>query len=184
MIPVTTFPRRAEIVIQRLLERFSSRPWFPQVIGLMALGATLSMTVPVTWILLPAVIARPHQWRRIWLWSCLGSALGGSLLVLAFHHLAWAQIYAAYPKFETSASWMRVTGWVLEYGLMALAWTAALPLPQTPALILCGVTRLPVEGVFAAMLAGKLVKYGIVTAAVFHFPQRFARFRRSMGKKE
>ncbi len=174
---------RTLILIQRVLDRFSASRSYPFVIGLMALGATLSMAIPVTSILLFAVLAKPQQWRRIWLWSCLGSALGGSLLVLVFHHLAWGQIYTAFPKFETSVSWLRVTRWVLDYGLIALTWITALPLPQTPALIMCGVTRLPVEGVFTAVLIGKLVKYGVVTWVVYHFPERFLQFRNGIAKK-
>jgi membrane protein YqaA with SNARE-associated domain len=150
----------------------------------MALGATLSMTVPVTFVLLFAVLAKPQQWLRIWLWSCFGSAIGASFLVLVFQHLVWGQIYTAFPKFETSELWLHVTNWILDYGLIALTWATALPLPQTPALILCGVTHLSVEGVFTAVLIGKLVKYGVVTRVVYHFPERFARFSNSRNVEE
>lgn len=171
-----TIPHRIESFIRPLLERFSGSPYYALVTGLLALLATLSMTVPATFVLVPAVLASPARWRSLWLWACLGSATGGVLLVLFFHHLAWGQVYALFPKFETSKSWIRVEGWVEDYGLYALAWVAALPLPQTPALLLCGIGRVPAEGVFAAMLAGKLAKYGVVAWMVSRFPERFARF--------
>ncbi len=168
---------RVEPVIRRWLARFSGSPNYALFTGLLALSSTLSMSVPGTFVLVLAVLAKPARWRSLWLWACVGSAAGGVMLVLFFHHLAWGQVYALFPKFETSRSWMRVEDWVEDYGLYALAWVAALPLPQTPALVLCGIGRLPVWGVFAAMLAGKLAKYGVVAWMASRFPERFARLR-------
>ncbi len=173
----TTLPDRVEFVIRRWLARFSGSPNYALFTGLLALLSTLSMSVPGTFALVLAVLAKPARWRSLWLWACVGSAVGGVVLVLFFHHLAWAQVYALFPKFETSRSWLRVEDWVEDYGLYALAWVAALPLPQTPALVLCGIGRVPVWGVFAAMLIGKLAKYGVVAWTVSRFPERFARFR-------
>jgi membrane protein YqaA with SNARE-associated domain len=95
---------------------------------------------------------------------------------MGFYHLGWAQVYALFPDFATSPTWQRVTQWVSDYGVVALAWIAALPLPQTPALLLCGISKLSLTGVFFAMLIGKLAKYGVVAWLAAYFPKRFAEF--------
>jgi membrane protein YqaA with SNARE-associated domain len=137
------------------------------------------MSIPVTTLLIIAVLVDTRRWLWSWLAASLGSAIGGVFLVIGFYHLGWAQIYALFPDFAASTTWQRVAQWVLDYGVVALAWIAALPLPQTPALVLCGVAKLPLSGVFFAMLLGKLAKYGVVAWLAAHFPRKFAEFRKT-----
>jgi membrane protein YqaA with SNARE-associated domain len=171
--------KRLEELARRWLAALRASPWYVPAVGLMACAATTSMSVPVTTILIIAVLVDARRWR----WSCLsaslGSAVGAAFLVVGFYQLGWSQIYALFPDFAASESWQRVTRWVQEYGVVALAWIAALPLPQTPALVLCGVSKLPITGVFVAVLLGKLVKYAVVAWLAAHFPKKFAAFRDS-----
>ena len=69
-----------------------------------------------------------------------------------------------------------MVGWVGRYGLFALAAVCALPLPQTPALIVCAVSELPQPGIFLAVAAGKCLKYGVLAWMVATFPERFIRY--------
>ena len=39
------------------------------------------------------------------MWASLGAALGAALLYLAFHHLGWARLFAAYPDVVRSSAW-------------------------------------------------------------------------------
>jgi membrane protein YqaA with SNARE-associated domain len=151
------------------------------VAGLLALGLTLSMTVPVTSALVPAVLLGPRRWRGIVILSSAGSAIGATVLVIAFHHLGWQQIYAAFPEFAHSARWQHVAHWTAAYGVFALFAVAALPLPQTPALILCAISRLPEVEVMLAILAGKLIKYGVVGGFAVVFPERFQAIRGTLS---
>jgi membrane protein YqaA with SNARE-associated domain len=171
--------KRLEELAGRRLARLRASLWYAPAVGLMAFAATASMSVPVTTILIIAVLLDARRWRWSWLAASLGSAVGAAFLVVGFYQLGWAQIYTLFPDFAAAESWQRITRWVQDYGVVALAWIAALPLPQTPALVLCGVSKLPISGVFLAVLLGKLVKYAVVAWLAAHFPKKFAAFRNS-----
>jgi membrane protein YqaA with SNARE-associated domain len=116
---------------------------------------------------------RPDRWRSIASVSAFGSALAATALVILFHYLGWSYVFARFPQAMTSPSWIRVIAWVSVYGVIALFVIAVSPLPQTPALIFFGTVRHDYLAVFAAMFAGKLIKYGIFTWATSRFPERF-----------
>lgn len=63
--------------------------------------------------------------------------------------------------------------WAAQYGVLALFVVAISPLPQTPILIFFGVAHHDYVSIFAAMLAGKLVKYGLLAWVASRFPERF-----------
>jgi membrane protein YqaA with SNARE-associated domain len=175
-------------MIHHFIEEFSSKllqavrnsRWFLPVLFLLAVASTLSMLVPFTSILVIAVLAQPSRWRSAFCWGSAGSALGGSIITLAFHQLGWNQIYERFPEFASSQAWQDILLWTATYGLRALAAIAALPLPQTPALIFCSISQQPLWGVFVALFVGKFVKYGVVAATVSVFPERFMSFIRIM----
>ncbi|WP_018988285.1 hypothetical protein [Aromatoleum toluclasticum] len=140
-------------------------------IGLSFLG-TLTAAWPVTAVVVPATLMAAGRWRAIAGVSALGSAIGATVLMLVFHHLGWTQLYERFPELATNSSWAQVVDWGRRYGTAALFLIAASPLPQTPALIFFGAVRPDYVGVFVAMLAGKLMKYGTFAWASSHFPER------------
>ena len=148
-----------ETGLMRTLTRRADQPAFPLIVALIAVAATLSMSVPFASLLVGAVLMAPRRWKPIAVWSSLGAALGGGLLYLAFHHLGWARLYDAYPDVVRSKAWSDATRWLTTYGVATLLLIAALPLPLTPALMFAAVSRLPVAEVLLALWLGKLVKY-------------------------
>ena len=72
-----------------------------------------------------------------------------------------------------SIAWQRVIAWTVEYGVIALFAIAALPLPQTPALIFFAITEPPVAQIFLAVLLGKMIKYFLLAMLAALFPARF-----------
>ncbi len=161
--------------IQRVLRKATRSRWYALVAGILAFASAVSMLVPFTLILLPAVLLKPRAWKHLWLSCSIGSACGATLLVLLFHHLGWAQLYAHYPQLHDSASWQQIMQWMKIYGVLALALVAALPVAQTPALIFCSITAQPITAVLLALFAGKAVKYGVVAFCTVRFPQYFRR---------
>jgi len=105
------------------------------MVGVVALILTVSMTVPFASILIGAILLRRDYWREIVLLSSLGSATGGVVLYLIFHHWGWTQLADGYPELVQSKAWSDATTWVSVYGTWALLAIAATPLPQTPALV-------------------------------------------------
>lgn len=164
--------------IQRLLAQTAHSPLYLPLVAVLAAAATLSMSVPTTALLAPAVLLRPRRWITICIAAVAGAACAATLLTWSFHNEGWERLVSAYPDMEQAESWRMVTSWITRYGLPALALICALPLPQTPALIMCGVTDLPPGGVFLAVAAGKLAKYGVVSWAVASFPERFIHYLR------
>jgi membrane protein YqaA with SNARE-associated domain len=69
-----------------------------------------------------------------------------------------------------------VIAWTVEYGVIALFAIAALPLPQTPALIFFAITEPPVAQIFLAVLLGKMIKYFLLAMLAALFPARFRAF--------
>lgn len=106
--------------------------------------------------------------------SALGSAVGATVLVMAFHQLGWTQLYERFPELATHDNWRRIIEWVASFGALALFLIAASPLPQTPALIFFGIARQDYQSVFLAMLAGKILKYGLFAWLAARFPERFS----------
>lgn len=162
--------------IHLALQRATNHRWFVPLVSTMAVGSSLSMAVPFTSILVPAVLLQPARWRWLWWWGSVGSALGSSLLVIVFHHLGWAQLYQRFPDFAASQSWQEVLHWMKLYGLPALTAVAALPLPQTPALLFCSISNQPLPLIFLAVLIGKLCKYGVIAACAALFPAQLGKW--------
>jgi membrane protein YqaA with SNARE-associated domain len=133
---------------------------YPLLVGGIALLLTVSMSIPFASLLIAAVLLRRERWKEITVFASVGSAAGGLLLYLIFHHLGWSYLIEAYPDLVQSKAWVDATHWVTSYGTWALLAVAASPLPQTPALIFTAVSSLPPLEVFLALFIGKLVKYG------------------------
>jgi membrane protein YqaA with SNARE-associated domain len=131
------------------------------MVGIIAFFITVSMTIPFALILIGAVLLRHARWKEIVLISSLGSATGGLILYSIFYYLGWSQITAAFPDLMRSKAWSDATQWVSAYGTWALFGIAAMPLPQTPALIFTALLPLPASEVFFALFLGKLLKYGV-----------------------
>jgi membrane protein YqaA with SNARE-associated domain len=92
-----------------------------------------------------------------------------------FHYLGWNQIAEIYPDLADSKAWADVTRWISDYGTWTLLGIAALPIPQTPALIFIAMSQLPVSEVFLALFFGKLLKYGLYGWLAAECPSRMQR---------
>lgn len=161
--------------LQTLLQRSAHGPGFLIVITLLSLLGTATAAYPVTVVVIPAALLVPQRWVQVSIASALGSAAGATLLVLVFHHLGWELLYGQFPDLMQHQRWSDFTGWINDYGAAALFIIAATPLPQTPALIILSTGQHPYLLVFVAMLAGKLIKYGVCARLAALFPERFRR---------
>lgn len=155
----------------RTLLRRADSPAFPAVVGAVALGAALSMSVSFATLLVAAVLMARRRWSAI----AVGASLGAAVLYLVFHHLGWARLFAAYPDVVRSSAWSDATHWLSAYGVVALLVIAATPLPLTPALMFAGISRLPIVEVVLALWIGKLAKYLVYAWLASRFPERALR---------
>lgn len=144
---------------------FADRWWFPPIAALLSAGATLSLTVPVGPVLIALVALNPRRWRALVLWAMLGSAVAGALFTHLLGHFGMTWIDRQLPQLAASKHWHLLVEWTANYGFLTLAAIAATPFAQTPALILGALLGMRWPSVFAALLIGKGLKYGVIGAA-------------------
>src|SRR5581483_7712786 len=93
-----------------------------------------------------------------------GSASGGALFTHLLGHFGAAFLQTRMPQVVASSHWQHTIEWVARYGMVTLAAIAALPLAQSPALVLAAILQMPWYHVFGALLIGKAVRYGLMAA--------------------
>jgi membrane protein YqaA with SNARE-associated domain len=164
--------------LQLLLQRHAYGKYYPAFTGLVACGCAVS-AIPFVPVLMAAVLISPRQWVSIALFTSMGSALGGVFLLLIFHHLGWIYIMQNHPQWFNTQLWQLMLQWLSAWGVWALALIAATPLPQSPALFFLAMTDQSWWGMWAALVTGKLIKYGSVAYLTRYFPERLSRFRKN-----
>lgn len=161
----------------RTCERWGQTWGFPLWVAGAALLATVSMSAPVTAILVMATMMAPRRWRSVAIAGALGSAIGSTGLLLVFHHVGWTQVLAWFPGIGDTPYWRQLADWIGHYGLWALFVVAALPMPQTPAIVFLAMHRPEILPTLLAILAGKLLRYAVVCGATAIVPRALGGLR-------
>jgi membrane protein YqaA with SNARE-associated domain len=169
--------------LQSLLQRHAVTTYYPAFTGLVACGCAVS-AIPFVPVLMAAVLISPAQWRSISLFTSMGSALGGVLVLIIFHHLGWVQVMESHPEWFASDMWQMMLHWLTDWGVWALAVIAATPLPQSPALFFLAMTDQSWWAMWGALAGGKLIKYGSVAYLTARFPEKLAQFRENRFNKK
>ena len=141
MIGHATTHKLVEIVLGQ-----AERSSFPPLVGATAFLSTLTMSVPVEWLVVVASLACRRRWTMTALMAAVGSATASLGLYLTFHHFGWSILLARYPELADSQAWSQATDWLSKYGLLAIFALMALPLPvpKVPMLAVAGIYRLPI----------------------------------------
>lgn len=155
------------------LAPLAHKAWFPAIAAVVAFVATLSMTIPTAPLLTALVMLEPRRWLRIALWAVLGTSIAAALLVHVLGHFGGQFIAIKLPELAASAHWQHLLDWVSSHGWWSLAVAAALPIADTPVLILAAILGMPGLTVFLSMAAGKGLKYGLVSALTAKAVQNF-----------
>jgi glucan phosphoethanolaminetransferase (alkaline phosphatase superfamily) len=182
---------RTQIItaVDRLLRHAAASPharYVPALSAALTFTFTFTMLAPATFVIMSAVLLAPGRWKAIVLQSSLTSAIAATILFGMFEQLGWDQLQALFPEMQTSAAWMRIVDWVQEWGILALFVVAAMPVPQSPALVFISVGGHGGSEVMLAIFAGKLIKYGVVAWATATFPAKVRAWiaaRRSPGHR-
>ena len=166
-------PIGLEGTLHRLIRISAEGRAFLWVCLSLALAGTVAAIYPITFVVITAALVAPERWRRITVFTSLGSALGATVLVGVFHYFGWSYLYEQFPELVSHPAWNRVMIWAQDYDAIALFLISVAPLPQTPALIIFSVTQHNYLIVFFSILVGKSLKYGVVAWLVSRFPERF-----------
>jgi membrane protein YqaA with SNARE-associated domain len=154
--------------VQALVDKLAplaGHPAFPLMGGVVALAATVTMSLPLVPVVCALVALNSPRWRAIVFWLVLGSAIGAVLLTFAFAALSLPWLDSRMPELMNSTHWKHLADWVARHGWWVLAGIAASPFSQTPALVLAAMLGMPLLDVFVAIALGKSVKYSLVARA-------------------
>jgi membrane protein YqaA with SNARE-associated domain len=148
------------------LERVRRARIYPVVIAALAAASTASGLYPFAPVLVAAILVAPRRWRGTYLAACLGAVVGVLALagLVQAYGLPWVE--GMFPAAGRSGTWQLYEYWARRRGWLALALFAALPLPQTPILVLSALSHVGLGWIALAVLVGKLVKYGVYAGAV------------------
>lgn len=147
-------------VIRRALAsivRQGDRPEFARLLGALSLLATITLTVPVEWLVIVGTLANRRRWLSGAACAATGSSLAAIGLYFAFHHLGWNLLAERYPELAGTRAWGQASDWISRYG----------PLPM---LAIAGLYRLPFQEVVVAIWSGKIIKYTLYAYVVTRFP--------------
>lgn len=144
------------------LQRFVDRPWYlPLLTLLVALDLFLAF-IPSDALLIASVLVRPKRWWKFFIALTTGSACG-ALALAVLSRVIGPRLLDVLQMTETlkSPTWVKVQGWLHEYGGPALGFVALGPLPQQPAVALCGLSSLSFFTIFMWVWLGRGLKYGL-----------------------
>lgn len=145
----------------RALYRIRHSPLYPLLVGALAFISAATGLYPFGPVIVAATVFAPQRWRAIFVGSVLGAALGGmaSATVIQYAGIGFVDHY--FPGIREHALWAQVAYWIDLHGGLALATIAALPVPQTPVLVVSALAGLHPAIIGLALIAGKFVKDGV-----------------------
>lgn len=153
------------------------RPEFAPLLGALWFLATISLALPVEWLVVVGTLTNKRRWLSVAACAATGSSLAAIGLYFAFHHLGWNLLAERYPELANTRAWSQASDWISRCGALALFGLMALPLPipKLPMLALAGLYRLPIQEVVVAIWSGKLIKYTLYAYVVTRFPKTIRR---------
>ena len=158
---------------QEALKRSVGHRYYPLVVALIDFASTSTFAFPFFVVLIPAVLLAPRRWLLLGLLSGLTSGVGGAVLVEVFHFMGREVVIARFPQLLEWGHWQIASEWLNDYGLLALAFIAGSPIPQTPAIFVYSLGEPSTLGVMLAVGIGKTVKYVFLAWLTVRYPARF-----------
>ena len=143
------------------LYRIRRSPYYPLLVGALAFISAATGLYPFGPVIVAATVFAPPRWRGIYAASVLGAALGGMVSATVIQHAGVGFVDRFFPGIREHELWAQVTYWIDLHGGLSLAAIAALPVPQTPVLVVSALAGLHPATIALALFAGKLVKDGI-----------------------
>jgi membrane protein YqaA with SNARE-associated domain len=161
--------------VLRRIQSFADRPWYlPLIAGLGGADAFL-LVIPTDGLLVSFVLLRPKHWLRACLFFTLFCAVGCWLLAWVIQSGAeWLSLDFFYRSVGQD-TWNWIDSFVDNHGELALGVLATLPIPQFPGVVVAALAEMPLWSLFVSILAGRLVKYFLLSYAASHAPRLLMR---------
>jgi membrane protein YqaA with SNARE-associated domain len=167
---------RREIALQRLwlrLQQWSDHPLYPLLIALLAALDLFVAFIPTDAILISSVLLKRERWLLMAVTVALGSTLGALALSGAARGIGLPLLleWTPFVKLHASETWSEAERWIAAWGSPGLAFIAVGPLPQQPAVLVCGLSRMPLPAIGLAVFVGRIAKYLFFAWAALRAPR-------------
>ncbi|KXB30071.1 hypothetical protein AT959_11875 [Dechloromonas denitrificans] len=150
----------------RLLFRIRHGAAYPLLVALLAILSAGTSLYPFGPVIVAATVFAPQRWLGVIVGATLGAVCGATGLTFFIRWLGLGLLDAYFPEIRQSAMWSHSEYWIGQYGELAIAAIAALPVPQMPALVLAALGEMSLATLALALLAGKLLKYSLYVGGV------------------
>ena len=158
----------AKIILK--LEKSIDRPWYLSVIALLSGFDLFVIFIPIDWILISSTLIRPKRWISLFISLAVGSAIGALVLGVLSHVYGESFLRLFMNDPLNSPQWIKSLDYIDRYGAWALAFISFGPIPQQPAVAICGMAGMSYFKIFFAVLVARLTKYGIFAWSSTHAP--------------
>jgi len=145
------------------LQKFTDRPWFEWLVGFLAGIDTWVLVIPTDGLLISSVLLNPKKWFRLYVLASLGSTLGLLSFAYVVSHWGLPWISENWPLLVRSSLWAWTESLFVTYGLWVLLGVAATPLIVQPTLALAVVSHHSLSNIMLVVLAGRLLKYFVMS---------------------
>lgn len=143
------------------LELFANKPWYFALIALVVGLDHFIAIVPVDGIVISSALLRPQQWISLVGWASLGSTLGGTLLGKTVQFYGEPFVHRYFDHALHTQAWLKSADFVSNHATISLLLMAMGPIPVAPLIAAEALAQVSLTKIFTALLAGRLVKYGV-----------------------
>lgn len=157
------------------LQRFSARAWYPELVGALGGLDLWIIVVPIDGIVISSVLLQPRRWMRFVFSVSILSTLGAFTLAYAVVALGLPFVEGSWPSLLQSSLWLWTQNSFLEYGILIVFLSAAMPIAQQPALCIAALAHTPLPELTLAYLLGRICKYSIICYIAAKLPHRLSR---------
>lgn len=158
------------------LEAYCHRWWYLPMMALWAGADMFIGVVPTDGLLITSAALTPRRWIRVALWFTIGSSLGAVAMAATIEYWGEPLVQSWFGDSLQSGAWLQAKELLQNYGAAALIFVAVGPLPQQPAIVLCGLSGMPLKTVFGAVLIGRVLKYLMLSWISTHAPRLLGKF--------
>lgn len=170
MIAKKNIRKKIEAAIQHL-QRFTDRFWYPPLIGFLSLIDTFIIIIPTDGILISSTMLKPKSWLYFSLCVTIGSTLGALILFYLVNKHGLPYILDIFPGINQGKIWLWTEIFFQKYGLLLIFIVSAAPLMQQPVIVLASLAQTPLLQLLAVLVAGRLLKYFILSYIGSHAPR-------------
>ena len=155
-------------------QHYADRWWYlPLMCWLIFLDLFL-LVFPSEWILVKTVLLRPSRWLITTFALIMSSAVGAVCLAALTQQLGPSFLIHIFGEpLLHSSTWLKIHDTIDRHGMLGLFLMAIGPLPQQPAVALCGLAKMNPLKVFLGVFLGRLPKYFLFGSLARYSPGFF-----------